>query len=783
MKILRSIIILFIVLTGFNLQINAQQTGKITGIVYEDKSNKVIPDVEIILNPLKTGTVTGHNGKFAFNDILPGTYKIIISHVGYINQSKKINLSENQILNLTFFLVQKVQKLDEFIIEDEYINNTPYKIDFIDKINIRESAASDIGIFLRSTPNVSGIRKGGTNVDPVIRGFKFSQVNVFINNGIKIEGGCPNRMDPASSHIDINDISEIKIFKGPYALRFGPNLGGVVSIKTIQPGPYKKFQTEITAIQGFESNWNGSKQHLSIKGGNRFIYFDLSGNYNKYGNYTAGNSEIISSEFKKYNYTAQLGFSPVNNHNFIFSYDESFGRNVMFPALPMDERTDDTRIMSFDYSAKQISNKINSINFTAYLSKVDHVMDNKNRPFSDTVVAVSAINANNYGYRAELDLNFGNDHLFVGTDNENILKDGERTKSLILEPYLPVKIEKLWDNAKIRNFGVFAEYKTTLSVIKLMAALRLDFNDASCDKMELKAMNGKVIYSNPDVSSNFINFSFSAGAIYDFNSNTTINLALGHSARNPDMVERFIILLPVGYDNFDYLGNPQLIPEENNQIDVSVNYRQNKTGTFYFDIFYSYVTNFITGKEIPPSIVKPQSKGVVGVKQFYNVDHVFLYGFEFSYASPENNKLGITAVASITRGINPLSTKYIIENNQVVGEEKIKNDPLPEIPPFESFISVFYKFLDSRIIPKISVRLVAAQNQISQAYYETETPGFVLADFSVNYKYNKYLSLSAGVNNIFNKAYYEHLNRRIIGSKQPLYEPGRVFFVNLILKI
>ena len=154
MKTLKSIIILLIVLTGFSLQINAQQTGKITGIVYEDKSNKAIPDVEIILNPLKTGTITGQNGKFTFSDILPGTYKIIISHVGYINQSKKIRLSENQILNLTFFLVQKIQKLDEFIIEDEYINNTPYKIDFIDKINIRESAASDIGVFLRSTQKV-----------------------------------------------------------------------------------------------------------------------------------------------------------------------------------------------------------------------------------------------------------------------------------------------------------------------------------------------------------------------------------------------------------------------------------------------------------------------------------------------------------------------------------------------------------------------------------------------------------------------------------------------------
>ncbi|MCK4289095.1 MAG: TonB-dependent receptor, partial [Bacteroidales bacterium] len=588
-----------------------QKTGKITGTVYESETNKTIPDVEIIISALSIGTVTDANGKFVLENISPGNYTIIFSHIGYVKQSKKIKLEKNQTLKLTIFLVQKVQKLNEFIIKDEFINNTPYKIDHIDIINIRESAVSDIGVYLRSTPNVSAIRKGGTNIDPVIRGFKFSQINVLINNGIKIEGGCPNRMDPASSHIDINDISEIKIFKGPYALRYGPNLGGVVNIKTLQPKPYPEFQTKITAIQGFESNWNGSKQHLNIEGGNKLIYFNLSGNYKKYGNYTAGNSEIISSEFEKYNYSVQLGVSPLNNHNFIFSYDRSFGRNVMFPALPMDEITDDTRIMSFDYSAKQISNKINSINFTAYLSEVDHMMDNKNRPFSDTVVAVSAINAINYGYRAEIEINFGNDNLFIGTDNENIFKDGDRTKSLILEPYLPVKIEKLWDNAKIRNFGVFAEYKTTLSIINLMAALRLDFNDASCDKMELKSMKGQVIYSNPDVNSNFINFSFSAGAIYDFSSNTTISLALGHSVRNPDMVERFIILLPIGYDNFDYLGNPQLKPEVNNEIDISLKYQPSKTGIFNVVVFYSYVTNFITGKEVPPSVVKPQSKGVV----------------------------------------------------------------------------------------------------------------------------------------------------------------------------
>lgn len=61
--------------------------------------------------------------------------------------------------------------------------------------------------------------------------------------------------------------------------------------------------------------------------------------------------------------------------------------------------------------------------------------------------------------------------------------------------------------------------------------------------------------------------------------------------------------------------------------------------------------------------------------------------------------------------------------------------------------------------------------------------GFSLIDFAVSYKHTKNVHLNAGVNNIFNKAYYEHLNRRAVGTAMNLFEPGRVFFINLIVNI
>ena len=121
--------------------------------------------------------------------------------------------------------------------------------------------------------------------------------------------------------------------------------------------------------------------------------------------------------------------------------------------------------------------------------------------------------------------------------------------------------------------------------------------------------------------------------------------------------------------------------------------------------------------------------------------------------------------------------------NSVTGDTVLKNDALSEIPPLETTVSFFYKFLKGKLVPKISARIVADQRHTSEASYEPYTPGFALLNFSVKYNIIKYVSVSIGVNNIFDRAYYEHLNRKIIGTTGKLYEPGRVFYFNLNLKI
>ncbi len=772
-------IIPFIISNNAYCQNDSNVFGKIT----DNTSGLAIQNVEIVLQPSNKGSITDNEGNYSIKKIIPGKYTVVFKHLGYETVTKSIVVKNDQNIKLDIRLIPKYEMLHEVIIKEKKQEQLSYNIDQINRMEIRQSNARDVGGFLRNVPNLSGIRKGSAGIDPVVRGFKFNQVNVIINGGIKIEGGCPNRMDPAVSHIDINDIDNMKVIKGPYALRYGPNFGGVINIKTIYPLPYKEFKVHVNAINSFESNWKGNKEHLSVMGGNRTIQFSISGNHEKYGDYKAGNGKLVNANFERYNYTTQLGFSPSDNHYLHMSFDRSYGRNVMFPALPMDERSDDTKIYSLEYSVQKISKLISAMSLKLYRSEVHHIMDNKERPFSDTVVAVSDIRAYNQGGRLEAHLKPGKNEFIIGADYENISKDGERTKHFILQPNLPVKMEDLWKNAKIANTGIFLIWNRKINNFSYNASARLDLNEAVSDTLQLKNMSGEQIYSNDDVDSKFVNFSISAGALYDINRNISTGISLGRGVRSPDMVERFIVLLPVGYDNYDYLGNPDLEPEVNNEIDLKFNITSENLGNIKTNGFFSYVTNYITGKEVPPSQVKPQTKDVVGVKKFYNADYVYLYGFEFLYSSPYYGNFGFSATVAATYGINPSAIKYVVEEGQVVGEEEVKNDPLPEIPPLESNLNFRYKFFNNKLTPSLSIRLVAPQNRTSEVFYEKSTAGFVITDFKVEYKYNHNLSVNAGINNIFDIAYYEHLNRRIIGSNNPLYEPGRIFFVNLIFNI
>ena len=786
-RLISAILVLLLLLLNVSTLL-AQKPVSVSGTVFNKKSGHAISNADVILMPLRVGAVTDSMGVFLIDNLKPGKYLIRVTHIGYSGYQQEIILKDNVDKVVTVFLVREIKELDEVeIIEidlyPDIFKQVPYVKTVLLDEQFKETSISDVGEYLRSVPNVSGIRKSGSTVDPVVRGFKYSQLNVQVDHGMKIEGGCPNRMDPAVAHLELEDLRAIEILKGPYAFRYGPTIGGVINMITLKPPIYSAFDVHADVNLGYSSNPAGWRQHLAVYGGNQRINFRISGNNNNHGNYQAGNGETMKSEARKYNVKGQLGFNVTNEHRFLISANRSFGRDILFPALPMDERTDDTYLYSIDYSGSNISNFFEFLKIKLYRSDVTHMMDNKNRSFSDTVVAVSTIKAVNSGGRAEAGLKIGRSELFVGFDYEHVIKDGARVKSAISQPTLPVFTEQIWSNALITNLGSFVEYNASVLWVDFIAAFRVDLNNANSDDRFIEKM-GKFIFYNDDNKSQYTNFSFSVGLDGELDEEFSLGLMVGRGVRSPDMIERFIMLLPIGYDKYDYLGNPALLPEKNLEVDLTLRMKEHDFGSLELNGFYSIVTDYITGKIIPPAQQKPLSKDVIGVKQFYNADKAWFRGLELSYLSPKDFNPKVNLTAAYTKGtINSVTRHIFNENNEVIGTEVITNDALSEIPPFEARLLVFYKLLNSKLMPGASLRMVAAQNYVSEAFYEPVTPGFFVAGLTLSYEHNEMLKVTGGVANIFNSLYYEHLNRRIIGSHADFFEPGRNFFVNIIISL
>lgn len=331
------------------------------------------------------------------------------------------------------------------------------------------------------------------------------------------------------------------------------------------------------------------------------------------------------------------------------------------------------------------------------------------------------------------------------------------------------------------NSGVFGTYIYDNQKFKINVSARFDLNQATSTDT-LKLIKEGVNYFN-QLSSNYTNLSANAGITFPIKGGHSIGFYAGRGMRSPDLTERYIKFLTVGYDSYDYLGNPQLKPEINYQSDLIIDVNLNKAGKLKVDAYASIIDSYISAVPLPASVATPKSMGALGVKQYKNVGQAWFYGFEATYNSPVIKGIGVVLTASYTYGIQERAIKNILENNQVIDQVELKNDAVQEIPPMETRIDLNYRFYNQKMLFTLGSRIVAAQNHVSESYYENATPGTVLMNMAYEFQVNKLIKLASGIQNLFDKAYYDHLNRRIVGSTSRLYEPGRNYYMNLIINI
>lgn len=275
--------------------------------------------------------------------------------------------------------------------------------------------------------------------------------------------------------------------------------------------------------------------------------------------------------------------------------------------------------------------------------------------------------------------------------------------------------------------------------------------------------------NNPNTTRNFMLFSAFLTGEWKLDDHLTLSAGYAHAMRAPTMTELyaagpFVGVLQQGTDRL--IGDPRLDPETVNQIDLGM--RANY-GWFKGSVngYYAFVNNYITYDLI---------KQGPGINQLVvtNTDLATLAGFE-SFAQIEATPwLSVFGTMSYVQGVDrthrdnsrPENIGSSRRNDPATQQYSSETEPLPQIPPFEFRYGIrVHEWLnDPNQAPiwsvEFALRSVMPQDSVALSLGELPTPGFTVFDIRSYWQARENLLLTAGVENVSNILYREHLDPR-----------------------
>jgi iron complex outermembrane receptor protein len=616
------------------------------------------------------------------------------------------------------------------------------------------------------------IKRGSYAVDPSFRASQYEQLNVQFDGGTKATHACPNRMDPITTFMNPEEVTRIEIIKGPFSVRYGNTFGGIINMVSNTANRSQKLIGG-SFSSGYESNGNAAVNMLNLT--SKIRKLDLLGNlsYRNYDNYKDGNGYTIPSAFKSIGYDLKAGYNFTDNQRLQANFKQNFGRDILHAGLMMDTDEDNSTIGSIDYKLISKKNKFfKGLNSHFYYSFVDHIMSNKRRKGFDVSEAISALNATVYGGKIETEFDLSNKiKIFTGIDLTNVSREGGRERIIkknMLGVLLPTPIkyyDKIWQNSYTNTLGIFTEgkwYVTEKSMFNF--GLRLD--NVNSDAKDLDASYAALYPGFNKKTEN--NISGTISFKKTLKQNYSLEFSYGRGTRAANIEERYIAYFNIGKDPYEYIGNPNLKAEINNQFEIGFNAKENFTGfanslKYGGSMYYSIYENYIMGiEDVTLTRKYMPATPPIYPKVFRNINNAMKTGFE---------------VYGDLKFANNLN--FVTEIAYVYTENKDLNESLPLTPPLITRLKLGYE--TKLFWASLSYNITSPQNKISNSFGESATSGYEIMDIKGGINPVKNLNVGFGVLNVFDKFYNNHLNYSFNNQegfgKTPITEPGRNFTV------
>ena len=619
--------------------------------------------------------------------------------------------------------------------------------------------ASDGADYLKTIPGFALVRNGGTNGDPVLRGMFGSRMNILTNGG-QLLGACPGRMDAPTSYLSPETYDTLTVIKGPQTVLWGPGASAGTILFDREPENFGELGTRVNASVLGGSNGRFDKVVDAAAGG-PLGYVRVIGNTAHADDYRDGNNDTVPSRYDKWNGDVMLGWTPDADTLLELTAGKGDGE-ARYAGRGMDGSQFKRESLGLRFEKSNIGDVLDKVEAQIYYNYADHVMDNYTlRTPSGTGMMsgpmASNVDRRTLGARIKGTWRWADVQLISGLDaqtSEHRQRGGMGVDTYKNLPYT--------EDADFHNYGVFSELTWyAADRDRLITGARLD--RASAKDYRQTIGSGMMTRPNPTADDTRADTLPSGFVRYEHDladSPTTLYAGIGHTERFPDYWELFSPKLgPAGSVNaFDSIK-----PEKTTQLDFGLQYKTENLDAWasgYVGKVHDYILfNYL-----------PTPMGTTSQAQ--NIDARIMGGeLGAAYRLTSNWKADATLAYAW-------------------GKNSSDGNALPQMPPLDARFGLTYS--EDNWSAGALWRVVAAQNRIDQNKGNVvgkdfdKTPGFGVFSLNGAYRIDKHWRVSTGVDNLFGKAYAEHLN--LAGNAgfgypandpQAIKEPGRTLWTKV----
>jgi len=636
--------------------------------------------------------------------------------------------------------------------------------------------APDAAAAMARTPGGSLNYNGQLSGQMQYRGMFGPRMNTRID-GMYINSGGPNWMDPPLHYLPVSLMESIEIQRGIAPVSSGSGIGGYVQAR----GKRSRFVDSDAFLSSGDVQLGGRSADSGYNVGgiaataNRHHRVHLLGSFEQGEDIESGDGDIDGTDHRRS--FVGLGYG-VRGNNYEFELE---GRHINSgpagtPALPLDLRLIDTNLVN---SALKTSLGRFAVEARVFASSVDHRMSNFQTrpapdfsalplpPFAGTDERFVEATGDGFGYALTASTAFLQGMLRFGADGHL----AQHNASVGDPSFAPFFIDN-FNDAEVNSYGFFGEWHrqnsgpwsmeaglrvnvvhTDAGLVNAFPAVLAD-TGAVVNPVTVGAQTLRNNFNNADRSKTDTNLDAVLKLGYDLTDIVSAEIGFARKLRSPGYIERYLwIPLEVNAglgDGNTYIGDPDLDPEKSHQVELGLNVQ---AGNWYFTprAWYRRVDDYIQGTASGNAAAVTFSAlagGDATPLVFSNVD-AELYGFDADAGIELGRHWRLDSAVSYSRG-----------------KRRDIDDDLFRIAPLNGRLSLTYSRMDWAVT--METVAFAEQHDISDTITfdpanpnnnNESTPGYALLNLYGHYRFaGSGVRLQAGLENALDEDYIDHLS-------------------------